>query len=60
MADLILQLAGFLVAAGAVYGGIRSDLAAMRENIRRNERAVEKLHARLDECGICRGRRHDD
>ena len=58
--ESLLQLAGILVAAGAVYGGIRGDLRHMRAELQRQERAIDRLHERLDECGICRGRRHDD
>lgn len=58
--ESLLQLAGILVAAGAVYGGIRGDLRTMRENIQRHERALDRVHKRLDHCGICPGRRHGD
>lgn len=40
--DWIGQVFGPLAAAGAVYGGIRSDL-------RHAVRATEKAHARMDE-----------
>lgn len=58
--ESLLQLAGILVAAGAVYGGIRRDLRNMRENIQRHDRALDRVHQRLDDCGICPGRRHGD
>lgn len=58
--ESLLQLAGILVAAGAVYGGIRGDLRNMRGDIQRHERALDRVHERLDDCGICPGRRHDD
>lgn len=61
------QLASFLVAAGAVYGGIRGDLKAMHarqdrieHEQERFERALEKAHERIDECVSCPGRRHGD
>lgn len=59
-ADLAMQIAGFLVAAGAVYGGIRNDLKRMHERQERFERALEKAHERIDDCAACKGRRHDD
>ena len=58
--DLLLQVAGFLVAAGAVYGGIRNDLKRMHERQDRFERAIEKAHERIDDCAICKGRRAAD
>ena len=52
-----LQLVTVLIAAGAVYGGIRADLRAMYEAISRIERAAEKAHERID--GLAgNGRRH--
>lgn len=44
----LLQLVTILIAAGAVYGGIRGDLRAMHEAISRIERAAEKAHERID------------
>lgn len=58
--SLLYQLAVFLVTAGAVYGGIRSDLKDMHRRIDHHERAIEKAHERLDRCIGCEGRRHDD
>lgn len=58
--DAVLQLAGFLAAAGAVYGGIRSDLRQMHQRQERLERSIEKAHERIDVCGVCSGRRHGD
>lgn len=59
-ADLVMQIAGFLVAAGAVYGGIRNDLKRMHDRQERFERSLEKAHERIDGCATCRGRRHGD
>jgi len=53
---LLLQLVTVLIAAGAVYGGIRGDLKSIHEHLRRVERAAEKAHDRLD--GLSAGRRH--
>ena len=54
----LLQVVTALVLAGAVYGGIRSDLRAMREHIQRVEKDADKAHKRLDLLGC--GRRHGD
>lgn len=54
---LALQLVTVLIAAGAVYGGIRGDLKAIHENLRRIEKAADKAHERIDGlAGV--GRRH--
>jgi hypothetical protein len=57
--SLLLQLVTILIAAGAVYGGIRSDLKSMHEAIARIERAAEKAHERIDSING-HGRRHTD
>ena len=57
-ASLIYQIGSALILAGAVYGGIRSDLKALHEHIRRGERDADKAHERLDHLGF--GRRHAD
>lgn len=46
--SLILQIVTVLVACGAVYGGIRSDLKTIHERIAQIERAAEKAHDRID------------
>jgi hypothetical protein len=56
--SLLAQAVLALIAAGAVYGGIRSDLRAMHESIERIERAAERAHHRLDNCAM--GRRCED
>lgn len=53
------KLGAFLIAAGAVYGGIRSDLREMHSRIRRNESAIEALRGRVEDCRLY-NRRHDD
>ena len=60
MGDLngLLQVIGLILGAGAVYGGIRSDLKALHEHIRRVERDADKAHERLDHLGF--GRRRAD
>lgn len=55
---LMLQVVTALVLAGAVYGGIRSDLKSLHEHIRRVEKDADKAHERLDRLGF--GRRHAD
>lgn len=46
--SLLLQLATILIAAGAVYGGIRSDLRTMHERIAHAEKVASKAHDRID------------
>lgn len=55
---LIYQIVTGLVLAGAVYGGIRSDLRSMHEHIKRIERAADQAHERIDR--VTAGRRHED
>lgn len=57
--SLFLQLVTILIAAGAVYGGIRSDLKAIHENLRRVEKTADKAHDRIDSFAGS-GRRHAD
>ena len=54
--DSLWRLGGFLLVAGAVYGGIRADLKEIHERIGRNERAIDRLHVRVDDCAMCKGR----
>jgi len=56
-ANLVMQIAGMVLAAGAVYGGIRAEQRAMMRDIARLERSVDKAHSRLDKMGC--GRRGD-
>lgn len=56
---LLWQMVTGLILAGAVYGGIRSDLRAMHENLRRIEKMAERAHHRLDQIGVF-GTRRDD
>lgn len=56
---LLYQLVTGLILAGAVYGGIRSDLRAMHENLLRIEKMAERAHSRLDQIGMM-GTRRDD
>lgn len=46
--ELVSQVLIGLFSAGAVYGGIRSDLRAMHEKISSTQKAVEAAHMRLD------------
>lgn len=57
-ASLVWQVVLGLVMAGAIYGGIRSDLQSIHEHILRLERAAERAHRRLDD--LSRGRRDYD
>lgn len=58
--ESLLNIAGFLIAAGAVYGGIRSDLRAMHARQDRLEQALDKAHERIDGCVSCPSRRRGD
>jgi len=55
---LLYQVITGLILAGAVYGGIRSDIKAIHEHLRRVERSADQAHERIDRFGV--GRRHDD
>lgn len=57
---MVWQIAGFLVAAGAVYGGIRGDLREMRARIEHHEKSLEQMTVRIDSCVSCPGRRAGD
>lgn len=46
--ELIAQGLYALIAAGAVYGGIRADIKAMHERISAAQRAADEAHRRLD------------
>jgi outer membrane murein-binding lipoprotein Lpp len=43
-----LHFAGIILAAGAIYGGIRSDLKAMHERLKENSDSTARAHERLD------------
>lgn len=60
MPDWLMQAVGMVFVAGAVYGGIRVEQRAMWRDIIRQEKAIERVHQRLDECGVCFGRRSTD
>lgn len=49
--SLLWQILVGLIVAGAVYGGIRSDIRSIHEHIRRVERIADQAHARLDTFG---------
>lgn len=46
--NTVLQIVGPLVAAGAVYGGIRSDLRALHEKVESALHSASRAHERLD------------
>lgn len=46
--EMIYQIALALIAAGAVYGGIRADIKAMHQRIAGNEAAAQEAHRRMD------------
>lgn len=47
---LILQTVAMLIAAGAIYGGIRSDIKSIHVHLRRIEDAAKAAHKRIDRC----------
>lgn len=47
--QMLLTIAGQLVAAGAIYGGIRADLRNHHERLARVEDETERAHARMDQ-----------
>jgi len=53
-----LAVGGMLVSAGAVYGGIRSDLKNMHERLAEHAERIQKIQD--DGCGSCFGRRRGD
>lgn len=44
----VIQLLSFLVAAGAIYGGIRADLKSIVARLGANEQAIEAARVRMD------------
>lgn len=48
-AEFIYQVAVSLLAAGAVYGGIRSDLKSQHEEIARAQKMADWAHHRINE-----------
>ena len=50
---LLLQVLVALLGAGAVYGGIRSDLKAIHMRIEHNEREIERARDQLDRFRGC-------
>jgi hypothetical protein len=57
---LLWQAGAFLLAAGAVYGGIRNDLKSMHERQNRLEEEIKCERERINECTACYGRRSTD
>ena len=47
--DYAFRVGGFLLVAGAVYGGIRADLRGLHSSIEVVGRATRRMHKRLDE-----------
>lgn len=46
--DLVYQVLMAVGTGGAIYGGIRADLRAMREQIAQASQSAAKAHERLD------------
>lgn len=57
--DTVMKLALMLLSAGAVYGGIRSDLISTRKEAEAAMRAATRANERLDEH-LQFGRRYGD
>lgn len=51
---LVFQAITALVLAGAVYGGIRSDIRGIHEHLRRVEKSADQAHERIDNLKVCR------
>lgn len=56
---LLVQLATLVLGAGAVFGGIRAELKAMRVDIQRLSKEADKAHERIDALAG-HGRRNND
>ena len=60
--SLLLNIAAMILAAGAIYGGIRVDIKRMHEKIDLlyglNKERIESAHKRID--GIEHGRSYSD
>lgn len=54
--DALWQVGLAVIAAGSVYGGIRSDIRAMHERMMRAEKQIDRAHERINECGLCQAR----
>lgn len=48
MPDWLMMLAGQLLVAGAIYGGIRSDVRALHEGVKEAKANGNKAHERID------------
>lgn len=48
MPDWLMQLIGMTAGAGAVYAGIRADLAAVRVRAEAAAAAAQEAHQRID------------
>lgn len=44
----VVQIIGAIFLAGAVYGGIRSDLQTLHADVARVEKSADKAHERID------------
>ena len=59
-AEFLWKLGAFLIAAGAVYGGIRGDLKTIHEQLAEHKQDLKDLTKRMNDCVICFGRRDGD
>lgn len=59
LADMAMRIAVMLLAAGAVYGGIRSDLKTTRQKAEDALLVANRAHSRIDDH-LQNGRRAGD
>lgn len=58
--EFLWKLGAILIAAGAVYGGIRGDLRTIHEQLDENRQDLKDLTKRMNDCVVCFGRRAGD
>lgn len=47
-ANLLLWIAGQLIVAAAIYGGIRADIRGIHQRIELSEKSLVEAHNRID------------
>ena len=58
--EFLWKLGAFMVAAGAVYGGIRNDLKTIHVQLAEHKQDLKDLTKRMNDCVVCFGRRDGD
>lgn len=46
--NILMWIAGQLIAGAAIYGGIRADIRAMHARIEDAKRSADEAHSRID------------